>query len=171
MRQETKTVYMFDELSDDAKEKARDWWRESLGYDEWRESVYEDAERVHIEITGFDLDRAEISGRFTIEPHLVADEIQDDHGEECETYKTAGAYLKERDKLIDEWPRDEDGEFENEGDLDDRLDELDAEFLHDILEDYRIMLREELEYQESDENVDETIRANEYEFYEDGSRI
>jgi hypothetical protein len=171
MRQETKTVYLFDELGDRAKEKARDWWRGSLCYDEWWQPVFEDAEQVHIEITSFDLYRCEIAGRFTIEPHLVADEIQDNHGEECETYKTAGAYLKDRDKLIDEWPRDDDGEFENEGDLDDRLDELDAEFLKNILEDYRIMLREELEYQESDENVDERIRINDYEFYEDGSRI
>jgi hypothetical protein len=167
----TKTIYQFDELSDQAKEKARDWWRGLLCYDEWWQSVYEDAEQVHIEITSFDLDHHEIAGRFTIEPHLVADEIQNNHGEECETYKTAGAYLQDRDKLVDEWPRDDDGEFENEGDLDDRLDELDAEFLQSILEDYRIMLRKELEYQESAENVDEAIRANEYEFYEDGSRI
>lgn len=37
------TVYKFDELSDKAKERARDWYREGgLGY-EWWDSVYEDA--------------------------------------------------------------------------------------------------------------------------------
>ncbi|PIO99493.1 antitoxin of toxin-antitoxin stability system [Pleomorphomonas carboxyditropha] len=48
------TVYQFDELSDAAKEKARDWYREgSFGYD-WYDSVYEDFRRV-AEILGLHL--------------------------------------------------------------------------------------------------------------------
>lgn len=40
------TVYKFDELSERAKEKAREWFREgNLDYD-WWEFVYEDAERI-----------------------------------------------------------------------------------------------------------------------------
>lgn len=170
-RQITQTVYQFDELSDPAKEKAREWWREASVYDEWWDGVYMDAERVHIKITGFDLDHGEISGRFTVDAEQVADELQNDHGETCETYKTATEYLQHRDKLVGEWPKDEDGEFEDERELDRELDDLEREFLHDILEDYLIMLREELEYQTSDENVDECIRINEYEFYEDGTRV
>jgi hypothetical protein len=57
----TKTVvyeiFKFDELSDDAKSKARDWWREDgLAY-EWHDLVYEDAKRIGaiFGITGMDI--------------------------------------------------------------------------------------------------------------------
>lgn len=166
----TRTLYQFEELSDRAKENARDWYRGLIDYDEWWEPVYSDAEMIHLEITSFDLDRAEISGRFTIDPELVADEIQNNHGDSCGTYKTAAQYLERRDNLIDTALRDEDGEFDDERQLDRDLDELDTEFLHDLLEDYRITLRKELEYQMSDECIDENITANEYEFTEDGRR-
>lgn len=170
MREIVHKIYTFDELSDAAKEKARDWWRSLIGYDEWWESVYEDAERVHIQIKGFDLGRHEIKGVLTIEPHLVADEIQNEHGESCDTYKTAAEFLERRDKLIDEWPKDEHGEFEDEWKLDSALDDLEAEFTQSILEDYRIMLQKEWDYLNSDEQIDDAITANEYEFYEDGTR-
>lgn len=96
-RKITKTVYKFEELSDQAKEKARDWWRQSLGYDEWWDGVYEDADQASLKITGFDLDRADISGRFTADACSCAHLIQDNHGEDCETYKTAVAFLAARD--------------------------------------------------------------------------
>lgn len=42
----TCTVYQFDELSEDAKDRARDWYREgALDYD-WWEFVYEDAKTI-----------------------------------------------------------------------------------------------------------------------------
>ena len=37
----TTTVYEFHELSDKAKEKARDWYRKASSNDEWWECVYE----------------------------------------------------------------------------------------------------------------------------------
>lgn len=37
------TVYKFNELSDAAKERARDWYRQSAMHDEWWDSVYEGA--------------------------------------------------------------------------------------------------------------------------------
>jgi len=40
------TVFEFDELSDKAKEKARDWYREGAFDCEWWDSVYEDAVTV-----------------------------------------------------------------------------------------------------------------------------
>ncbi|WP_269581937.1 antitoxin of toxin-antitoxin stability system [Roseibium sp. Sym1] len=47
MRAETINVYQFDELSDAAKERARDWWRECENQD-WHGSdyVFEDADRI-----------------------------------------------------------------------------------------------------------------------------
>lgn len=41
------TVYLFDELDDKAKDKARDWWREaSAGDCDFAEAIIEDAERL-----------------------------------------------------------------------------------------------------------------------------
>ncbi len=48
------TVYRLDELSDAAKEKARDWYRQT-GFDhDWFEFVYDDFERI-CAIIGVDL--------------------------------------------------------------------------------------------------------------------
>lgn len=52
----TKTLYKFDELSDDAKEKAREWYRRGCLHDEWWEFVYEDASTI-AKLLGIDLDQ------------------------------------------------------------------------------------------------------------------
>jgi hypothetical protein len=41
------------------------------------------------------------------------------------------------------------------------------EFKRDLLEDYRLILRDEVEYLLSDEAIEENIKANEYEFTEE----
>jgi hypothetical protein len=43
-----------------------------------------------------------------------------------------------------------------------------AEFLCDLLEDYRIILSKEYNYQTSEETIKETIEANDYEFTAEG---
>ena len=48
------TVYQFPELSDAAKEKARNWYRDLGPHDDWWDAVYEDFERV-CEILGIRL--------------------------------------------------------------------------------------------------------------------
>ncbi len=47
---------------------------------------------------------------------------------------------------------------------------MEKEFLNTLLQDYAQILQKEYEYLMSDEMVDESIIANEYEFNEDGSR-
>ncbi len=47
-------VYRFPELSDEAKEKARSWYRELGPHDDWWDAVYEDFERI-CEILGIHL--------------------------------------------------------------------------------------------------------------------
>ena len=76
--------------------------------------------------------------------------------------KDADQYLSERDDLIRTWPEDETG-------LDEKLDDLDNDFLHDLLEDYRIMLINEYDYLTSREAIVESIDANGYEFDENGN--
>jgi hypothetical protein len=67
-----KTVYTFDELSDDAKEKARDWWREGgLDYD-WWDSSYDDFATIAT-IFGIDLKQKAVrmmNGKDSYEPAI-----------------------------------------------------------------------------------------------------
>jgi len=147
---ETK-VYLFDELTDDAKEKARDWWREGgLDQEDAWDSVREDAEQVGLKITSLD-DYRNNEGKFIVSASDTVRLIKENHGEHCDTFKTA---LKYSSLLVDQ--EDEDTAYE---------------FLDDLLEDYRIMLNKEIEYRYSDESVDENLRCNEYTFTENGKRF
>ena len=162
-------VFEFDELSDKAKDVARDWFR-SCGLDyEWWDSTCEDAERVGLKITAFDLDRdRHAEGRFVSDAVSCADKVIAEHGPDCETRKTAESFVKERDSIVEAAERDENGEIADVYALDQKLDDCEGEFLKAILEDYSVMLQQEAEYLTSDESVDESIRANEYEFLSNG---
>jgi hypothetical protein len=61
-------------------------------------------------------------------------------------------------------------EYEDYYDRNFQIDELEQAFLESLLEDYRIMYNKEVDYQNSDEAIIEAIRANEYEFTQDGKR-
>jgi hypothetical protein len=165
MREITTKVYTFDELSDSAKEKARDWYRAlSLDNEYAWENVEEDAKAIGLKITSLDV-RRNNEGNFSIGALDTCELIEKNHGEKTETYQTM---LRYRDNLKKEFAATE---MENATLKDeDAYENSSHEFLHDLLEDYRIMLNKEIEYQYSNEYVDENIRANEYEFTIDGKR-
>jgi hypothetical protein len=152
------TLYKFSELSETAKQKAI----EELGdinFDyNWWESTYEDAENVGLILTTFDLDRdRHAKGGFIKDAEYTQFKIVTEHGEHCETYKTAKNFTSERAKL----------DIANE-DYESNLEDLEAQFLKDILEDYSIILQKESEYLQSKEAIIESIEANDYDFTEDG---
>lgn len=168
----TRTLYTFDELSDKAKAKALDAYREiNLNHD-WWDGTYDDAKNIGLEIEGFELDRRRgAEGSFIEDANHCASRIIAEHGEMCETYKTAKAFLSDWAELVAKYSDGvnldqvhEDSEYK----FDQEADELQEEFLKSILEDYSIMLQKESEYLYSDEAVRETIEANEYEFTEEG---
>ncbi len=163
-------VYTFNELSEDSQQKALGkLWDINVDYD-WWESTYDDAKEIDLKITGFDIDRgAYCKGNFIDSAENTAHKIIDNHGPECETYKDSETYLKDRDSIINNAERDQDGEFINEYELDNKLDDLDSEYLKTILEDYRIILQKEYEYQTGRDAIIETINANEYTFLADGT--
>lgn len=166
------TVYQFDELDEKAKEKARNWYRSGALDYEWWESTYDDAKSIGLEITEFGLDRdRHACGRFIDGALECANSILKEHGETCETYKTAKSFLKERDEVVNTAPKDENGDFENEYELDEKLDDIEADFLKSILEDYSIILQKECEWLMADEQVDDSIRSNEYTFTVEGKRF
>ena len=91
-------VYEFEELSDSAKEKTRDWFRQGALDYEWWESTYEDAANVGLKITGFELDRERhATGEFNClgQGAQCAGLILREHGKDCETFKTATQYLSD----------------------------------------------------------------------------
>lgn len=148
MQTHTVHTYSFNELSDSAKESARDWYRQgALDYD-WWDSVYEDASRVYLEITSFDLGRAQsISGKLERGVHDTVQAIITQHGKDCDTYKLAQTYYTRKH---DGYPMDVE------------------EFTQQLLEEYHVMLEREYEWLMSDECVDENIEINEYQFTESG---
>lgn len=162
MREITVKLYQYGELSDKAKEKAREWFREGYdGYQSW-EYIKEDATNIGLEIESLDQHRANRGGFVTSAPECIED-ILANHGKDCETYKTAKKY-EETFQVLEGMRDKDDPKFEDE------FEKAEHEFLHDLLEDYRIMLDREIECQNSDEVVAENIEANEYEFTENGKR-
>ena len=168
METKTYTVYKFDELSEKGKEKAIEKNR-AINVDyEWWDSTYEDAERIGLKITEFDIGRGSyVKGAFTASACEVAQNIFNEHGEQCETYKTAKDFLHDWQPIFNEY-MDEKSEHYESAEHEDKIQEIEEEFLKSLCEDYRRMLRDEYEYQTSDEAIAETLRINEYDFTEDG---
>lgn len=160
MKIKCKVVYQFDELSERAKERARDWWRDGgLDY-EWWDSTYEDAERAGLKIKEFGLDRDKhVNGDLIVSPAGSIKAILVDHGEDCETFKMAKQF-KAGLKLLDSKSED----YEQE------LERFTEEYTESLCEEYASILQAESEYLMSDEHVDESIRCNEYDFTEEGKR-
>ncbi len=166
------TVYTYDELSDTAKEKALEWVGECVYDIEYWDCIYDDAKSIGLKITSFDVDRSRhAKGAFITSAPEVAEAIITNHGENCESYKTAKAFLAERDEVVNAAPKDENGEFESEHELDNELDAIEAEFLRSLLEDYSIMLQKECDHLSSREYLEDMIHANEYTFTETGKRF
>lgn len=172
MRNIEVNLYKFNELSEDAKQKALEkLWDINVDND-WWDSIYEDAAMVKLKINGFDIGRGSyVQTQFTEDAHATARAIQKEHGEQCDTYKAATEFLASYDKLVEKHYDGKDFSRvaeENEYDFDNEADELEGEFLNTISECYLKLLRDEYEYRISKEAVIDTIEANEYEFTEDG---
>src|SRR3990172_12728447 len=149
----TITIYDFNELSDEAKEKALRHFADINIDFGWSENVIEDAKDIGLQIdTAF-----YCRGRFTKDALEVCRLVLANHGVQSTTYKTA---LK--------WQNDlQESEAADVGDYDD-YDEIEQDFLYELLEDYRIILRKEYEYLTSRIAIEETILANGWQFTEDG---
>lgn len=168
MKIKTIKLYEFSELSEEAKQKAiENLYDCNVNYD-WWESVYEDANNIGLKITGFDLDRGSYcKGDFNLSANEVAQNIFNNHGEQCETYKTATKFMDEWQPVFDEYMDENSPNYES-SESEDKLTDLEDDFLKSLLEDYRIMLTKEYEYLTSKEAIIETIESNEWTFTENG---
>lgn len=167
MKQLTINAFTFDELSDKAKEKARNWWREDMDIDQWSEQPIEDASQVGIKIERFDIGRAQVCDiEFEHTVQATVDAILENHGEMCDTYKAAARYQE----AIKQVARKVENGDHNQEEQDDAIAQAEAELKSALEDAYLAMLTESHDYEMSDEGVDENILANDYLFTEDGSR-
>lgn len=193
----------FDSLDDEAKERARNWWREAnVDNEYWHESVLEDAERI-AEILGIRLntthghrkaiyfsgfssqgDGACFEGYYSCNPTAVTQikeyapkdkelrRIATDLAIIQEKYDcTVTASIRHRGHYYHEHSM----EINDVADDEDLITNEDAEGIREALRDFAHWIYKSLEaeydYQNSDEQVDEAIKANDYEFDEDGNLI
>lgn len=166
------TVYKFEELNEEARDKAvRKLWDLNVESG-WWDYTYEDAERIGLKITSFDLDRNNhATGHLTQSSDLVAEKILKEHvAETCRTWKLANNYLFDVRKTRKEnFDPDCSNELTHEGDC--ILAELEAQFEKDLLAEYASILQKEYEYLTSEETIFDLIKANEYEFTEEGDLV
>lgn len=163
MKQITLTAYSFHELSDKAKDKARQWMRECIGADtQWADCIIEDAKNAGVMLPEWDADSGTAQAHCP-NVHESMQLILKDHGRECDTYKATHAYMLEIERvaLATEWPEDE---------ADEAMDAAVSRFQNELGAAYGKMLRDEMEYQFYGLGLDETIEANDYLFTKDGSR-
>ena len=202
-----KTLYKFDELSDDAKEKAREWWRQCEAQDSGSDLIDRDDFEQVAKILGIEFDSRRVplmNGKTRSEPmiwfsgfssqgdgacfdgrysyakgaaktirdyapndselHRIADELQAIQRKsfyriEART-KQNGYYRHSGCMSVDVYVNGDDAPRAIEEEIRDLLRSF-ADWIYRQLES-------EYEYRMSDENVDESIRINEYEFREDG---
>ncbi len=124
----TRTLYTFDELREDAKEKARDRWREWVSQDFDGEFVIEDATRI-ADILGIDLDTRSVklmNGTYRHDPliHWSGFSSQGDGASFEGTYR----YKKGAAKAIREYAP-QDSELHG---IADRLQAIQARHLYSI---------------------------------------
>lgn len=161
-------LYKFSELSEDAKENAINKYSDINVSHDWWESTYEDAANAGIKITSFDLDRnRNAKGEFLLSACEVAQNIINNHGETCETYKTAVNFMSKWQPVFNDYMNEDSEKYESQ-ESEDTLTEIENDFLSEILEDYSILLQNECEYLQSDEAIIETIEDNDYDFTENG---
>jgi hypothetical protein len=198
-----KTVFKFDELSDRAKDNAREWWRgvEVRDYDP--ESIYEDAAECGA-ILGIDMRQRRVQlmgGGTRYAPAIYYSGFSSQGDGAC--YESTYSYAKGAAKKIRKHAPDDKelhriadelqtlqrrnfyrltastrhrGHYYHSGcmsvDVDGANDSEAEESLTQLLRDLADWIYKQLEseydWRLSDENVDESIRINEYEFDEEG---
>ena len=104
-------------------------------------------------------------------PYEICDKIISNHGEDCETYKLAALYQREWNKLVEKYSdgiNTEKVSEENIDEFDEKANEYNQAFKVDLLNCYLSILQREYDYFTSEEQIIETIEANEYTFTESG---
>ena len=180
----TRILYQFDELSESAKETARNWWRNSgdcwSWASEWIASLQAFERIAPIKVRSWDVDRADISVEW-VGPHYA---LRYDHSDAIGELSGVRAYKwLHNNGWLDLAKRNVDGDCTLTGYCGDyplfdpiaqyaknpaRIPEL-SQLFYECAQSWVYAAREDMEYSYSDESIDENIRCNEYEFDESGN--
>ena len=164
MRTKTVVLRQWDELDSETKKKVlSNLWDLNTMHD-WYNDLYEDAKQIGLKITGFDTDhRFKINVEFVESFTTIARRILENHGKESATYFSATAYIgrvhrTKADKVFTVLQKR------------DELEDAENYFKRELEKAYWNMLVADYNYLTSDEQVIESIKANEY-FFDDRGRI
>jgi hypothetical protein len=187
MRIKETKVYPFDELDDKAKDRAREWYREGALDYEWWDSTYDDA-KTCLALAGFTVeeiyfsgfssqgDGACFKGSWSAADTKPVKAMRQHAPKDKELHAIAATMRriarKQPDAAMSVKQR---GHYSHEHCTEFSVDARTPELEEQIIETSRDAMRwiyrqleKEYEWLMSDEQVDESIRANEYEFTEEG---
>lgn len=122
----------------------------------WYYFIKEEFMRLGLEIRSFDLDRGSFAEIHIEDFEETSNNIIDEFGDNVPIQKTAKNYIDEYNKIQANFKEDEDIERE--------LEILDEKYQREYSADILSYLREQYDYQVSDEAIIETIEANDYNF-------
>lgn len=170
--------YSFDELAESVQEKVIANMSDiNVDYD-WWESVYEDAANIGIKITESDCYRNTIKGDLTLSITESTRAVLDNHGENTDTYKLAVRYTQLVNDAFKVWMAEQDTEgcehwkeeaWMSEFVYSDEAEDLTNDYRKEMLEEYLSIYSLEYDYQTSEQQIINTILANDYLFRENGS--
>lgn len=187
-------VYSFDKLSDEAKDKAREWYREGALDYEWYDGDFEDAKEIG-KILGITIDKIYFSGfssqgdgaQFVGNYEYVKqsiNKIKEYAPQDAELHRIALELFKVQKVNFYNIKANvaHSGHYQHEMCTDisvetyngDWASKETTEAIKELLRDFMNWIYKQLErqydYLNSNESVDETILANEYTFTESGER-
>ena len=149
-------IYTFEELSDEAKERARDWWRKDLDYPWFSESI--DSIRAfanHFGVTLKDWQIGGGGGRDYIHTDATSANFRGVRLADIDKDYMPTGYCLDCD-LWGEFYQ----EFKRTGD---------AKYAFEQAMEHAIWkIQQDIDYQYSDESVDESLTINDYKFTADG---
>lgn len=196
------TVYKYDELSDEAKQAARDWYLEDYPYYGWWDGVYETTntlarvvgiacdKRKNEPAFSFELDRGSyfsFSGMYSYDKGWKQEAVREfgdvfktdrkddiaclirEYATFCNEVQRPNFYGVQARISVSHYGGGREGvNVDVGGDVSDALQASVETFIGSFCETALSLLQAEYDYLLSEENVEENIRANEYEFTEDG---
>jgi hypothetical protein len=149
-------IYGFEELDDDAKEKAREWWRQDLDYPWFSESMDSiKAFAQHFGVTVMDWSLGSGSGRDYIKTDATNSNFRGVRLADIDRDQMPTGYCLDCElwhEFHDQFKRTGDAKYSFE----------------QALEAAIIAVQRDIDYQYSDESVDECLTINDYKFTKEG---
>jgi len=156
MRTIETTLYQFEELSAESRQKAIET-NSTINIDfDWWDCTYEGMREMGVEINSFDIYHRDIS--ITIEDsEYTAKQIVKNYGEGMDVYISSKRFTELSDALVS-------------NELDEKIEYLEEEYRQQMAQSIFTWLYEEYDYLQSEESIAQALVDNEYEFTKDGIR-